>query len=269
MQLKMFCLCLDDFLLDKVKKLNYIPVGLGEKYFSDQWLRDNTGENISNKNSFYGEYSFHYWLWKNYLKKNKNQNEWIGFCAYRRFWSNNKTNQDQSHFKDKVLNTAHDDWKNYDVILGNHQDVSDFKWMKLLKYGKKALLRNPKAIFKKNRNIKFQFDMFHGTDKIDKAIELLDDKNRDAFRNYIYKNSSYNQGNMFITNSYEIMNEYYKTIFNWLEKCENVFGFDLHGYGNQRIYGFLAERFLPYWFNQNCKVLEWPIIFHDLKNEIT
>ena len=69
MQLKMFCLCLDDFLLDEVKKLNYIPVGLGEKYFSDQWLRDNTGENISNKNSFYGEYSFHYWLWKNYLKK--------------------------------------------------------------------------------------------------------------------------------------------------------------------------------------------------------
>ena len=60
MQLKMFCLCLDDFLLDEVKKLNYIPVGLGEKYFGDQWLRDNTGENISDKNSFYGEYTIGY-----------------------------------------------------------------------------------------------------------------------------------------------------------------------------------------------------------------
>ena len=261
----MFCLCLDDSLLDKVKDLNYIPVGLGKNHFSDEWWRDNSGNNISDKNSFYGEYSFHYWLWKNYLNENKNNKDWIGFCAYRRFWSNTKVNDSEINFKDRILTTVNENWKNYDVILGDHQDVGDFKWIKLLKYGKKALIQNPKAILKKNRNIKFHFDMFHGTGKIDKAIDLLDDENRDAFKHYVYEGSSYNQGNMFITNSYEIMNEYYKTIFNWLEKCENLFGFDLRGYGNQRIYGFLAERFLPYWFNKNCKVLEQPIIFHDLK----
>ena len=35
-----------------------------------------------------------------------------------------------------------------------------------------------------------------------------------------------------------------------------------------RVYAFLAERFLPYWFNKNVKTLEWPIIFNDLKTDI-
>ena len=42
------------------------------------------------------------------------------------------------------------------------------------------------------------------------------------------------------------------------------FGFDLKGYGNIRIYGFLTERFLPFWFNKYANTLEWPIIFYDL-----
>ena len=36
--------------LREFKKLNYVPVGLGEKEFSSHWLRDNTGDNISDKN---------------------------------------------------------------------------------------------------------------------------------------------------------------------------------------------------------------------------
>ena len=52
----------------KNKKLNYIPVGLGTDKFDKEWTTDNTGKNISFKNKFYGENTFHYWLWKNQLK---------------------------------------------------------------------------------------------------------------------------------------------------------------------------------------------------------
>lgn len=270
MQLKMFCLCLDNDLLKDVENLNYLPVGLGKNNFSKEWWRDDTGENISLKNQFYGEYSFHYWFWKNYLGKIKNNKDWIGFCAYRRFWSKNefKDNNKILNLKDEVINKIPEKWKNYEVILGNHQDVSDFKISKLLKYGKIAFLKNPKVIFKNKRNIKFQFDMFHGAGFLDRAINLLDEENREHFKNYVNDNSSYNQGNMFITNSTEIMSKYYETIFNWLIKCEEIFGLELQGYGKQRMYAFLAERFLPYWFNRNCKVLEWPIIFYDLKKNL-
>ena len=51
------------------------------------------------------------------------------------------------------------------------------------------------------------------------------------------------------------------------EKCEKIFGFDLNGYGKVRIYAFLAERFLPYWFNKYSKCLEWPIFFNDIRKE--
>ena len=34
-----------------------------------------------------------------------------------------------------------------------------------------------------------------------------------------------------------------------LERCEEIFGFNLEGYGKIRIYGFLAERYLSYWFD--------------------
>ena len=54
--------------IDKIKKLNYIPVGLGDSNYSNDWMRDNTGNNISKKNKFFGEYTFHYWIWKNYYE---------------------------------------------------------------------------------------------------------------------------------------------------------------------------------------------------------
>ena len=44
--------------------------------------------NISSKNPFYGEYTFHYWLWKNYL--DKIETEWVGFCQYRKFFIKDK-----------------------------------------------------------------------------------------------------------------------------------------------------------------------------------
>jgi hypothetical protein len=50
--LKMFCICIHNELLSKVKKINYIPVGLGDDNFDQEWIRDNTGNNISKKINF-------------------------------------------------------------------------------------------------------------------------------------------------------------------------------------------------------------------------
>ena len=107
--------------------------------------------------------------------------------------------------------------------------------------------------------------MFHGNGVLDKAIEQLNKKDRIKFSKYVRTQTSFNQGNMFITKSKEIMNNYYSTLFDWLKKCEDIFGFKLEGYGKTRLYAFLAERFLSYWFKENTNYLEWPILFHDLR----
>ena len=85
--LKMFALCLHARHLTDIKSLKYIPVGLGKNNFSSDWLRDNTGNHISDKNPFYGEYTFHYWFWKNMIDTIPDET-WIGFCGYRYFWQN-------------------------------------------------------------------------------------------------------------------------------------------------------------------------------------
>ena len=49
----------------EISDLKYIPVGLGKEKFSKNFLTINSGK-IYQKNSYYGEYTFHYWIWKNY-----------------------------------------------------------------------------------------------------------------------------------------------------------------------------------------------------------
>ena len=258
-------MCLDDNYLDIVKKLNYIPVGLKNKNFSSDWLRDNTLENISEKNPFYGEYSFYYWYWKNLLK-HKKKDEWVGFCSYRELWGENKKiiNKNSINF---LLKSYHREWDDYDVIVGEPTVLRKPKLLKILKHGKLASLRNYYEILKPKISIRYHFDIFHGNGNLDKAIDLLPEKDINDFKTFVRDNCSFNQGNMFICKSPEIMNLYFNEVFAWLEKCENLFGFGLKGYNQIRMYAFLAERFLPYWFNKYAKTLEWHIVYCDINKQ--
>ena len=93
----MYCLTLEPSHEKRIIDLNYIPVGLGTKKFSNNFLSDKTGDNISEKNSYYGEYTFHYWIWKNYLEKI--ETEWVGFCQYRKFFVSEKVDEKKISFR--------------------------------------------------------------------------------------------------------------------------------------------------------------------------
>ncbi len=270
-------MCLHDHHFENLKKLNYTPVGLGTNKFSDKWLNDRSGENISHKNKYYGEYTFYYWIWKNFLPK-YNEDFWLGFSGYRYHWAQDKKLDSDKinkiinteNFSNYILKSPSKEWENYDVILGEKIFVADWKLSKILKKGYKKLLKNPLAFTKKNQNIKLHFDIFHGEGFLEKAIDLLDEQNKDDFRRFVLNEKSFNRENLFICKSKNLMSEYFKSVFNWLFNCEKIFGFELHGYEKTRIYAFLAERYISYWFQKNSKVLEWPIFFFDTnKNKLT
>ena len=172
--LKIFCMCLDNEYLNIVKKLNYIPVGLKNKNFSNEWLLDNTLKNISEKNPYYGEYTFYYWYWKNLLPK-KNNGEWVGFCSYRELWGEHKKIKNKTSIN-SLLKFLPPEWEEYDAIIGEPIVLKRPKLIKILKYGKFATLRNFKEIFKSKFSIRYQFDMYHGNGVLDRAIELLPKK---------------------------------------------------------------------------------------------
>ena len=266
----MFCLSLYPDHLNNLKKINYIPVGLGTNNFNNEWIGDNKGENISNKNKYYGEYTFHYWFWKNMIDNISNKN-WIGFCAYRRYWANNnnlKSDEltkiiNNDNFKDYILQDIKEDWSNFETILVEKTQFGKVKISKIIKNGGiSSILRNFNSFIKNKTTVKFHFDIFHGSGKIDKAIDLLEKKERDDFRIFL-ANEYFNKENMFICRSKKLIIEYYKSVFPWLQRCENLFGFNLSAWHEIRIYAFLAERYLSYWFNKYTITKEWPIFFYD------
>ena len=106
--------------------------------------------------------------------------------------------------------------------------------------------------------------MYHGVGNLDKAIELLPEKDIEDFRKFTRSETSFSRGNMFISKSERIIDRYFTEVFDWLSRCEKVFGFNLKGYGKIRMYTFLAERYLPYWFKKYSNYLEWPVIYHDI-----
>ena len=269
--LNMFCLTLEPNHYEFIKQLGYIPVGLGDKNFNNNWLRDKSGMSISEKNKNYGEYTYHYWIWQNYL--DKLDNKWIGFCQYRKFWSMKDCNAKDTNIdsiNNQVLKQIPKEFENYESILGEAMFVNQWRTMKFLKTAMKIFMKKPILILnKKKRNLNFHFDLMHGENNLNNAINLLDEENKNDFRNFVNKEVSFNPHNMFICKSKAKLKKYYEALFPWLEKCEKLFGFEnLKGYGNIRIYGFLAERFMSYWFKKNTKHTTLPIIFYDIRKDL-
>lgn len=271
-----YCLSIKKNILDFIKELKYIPVGLGNENFSNEWLRDNIGDNIANKNQFYSEYSFHYWLWKNMLEK-ISENKWIGFSGYRRYWANsNEICSDEiskfvkkENFKNFVLKETSPLWSNYDVVLGEEISLGrKIKLTKIIKNGGIGSLANNFQSYLSNHiSIKFHFDVFHGNKILEKSITLLEPCERKDFNDFVLSKNSFNRGNIFICRSKNIIRKFYDSVIPWLERCEKEFGLnDNWGY-NKRIYGFLGERYLPYWFTKYYKCINWPVFFYDPTKE--
>jgi hypothetical protein len=261
--IKIFCLSIYNKNNVFFEKFNFTPVGLGNKIFCDSWLLDNTGNNISIKNKYYGEYSFHYWLWKNYITE-LSRNEWIGFCTYRRFWTfEDCETKGIGALKKNIITNVPKSWGNSDVILAKKLVIGKIKNSKIIKnFGVKNTILNLEILFKAKHNLLEHFKIFHGSYHINEAIKLLPKKDRSGFEEYL-NNFSFNPHNLFICRGPKILEEFYKNIFSWLFKCENKFDMNkLRGY-EIRMLGFLAEHFVSYWFQKNYSIYENPITFFD------
>lgn len=90
---------------DLISDSSYIPIHVGAKaspYRLDM-VRDDSGENISQKNSSYCEMTAIYWAWKN-----DTDSDWIGLMHYRRFLAFESTNAEQDEgglIRAKVLDS--------------------------------------------------------------------------------------------------------------------------------------------------------------------
>jgi hypothetical protein len=261
--------CVTNKRLDLLEKFSYDLGWVGPEKAPENYIKCDNKENIFFKEKYYSELTFHYWYWKNLL--NLRDSNWVGFCQKRRFWlkkDSKKIDLNKNNFKDHLLDEAPDEWSQYESIICEPVNVNKVKKIKMLKRGFRSILKKPEIFFnEKKQSIAFHFDMHHGYGNLDKAINLINKKDKDEFLEYVNNSVSYNPHIMFIAKP-EILDKWFDVLFSWLLRCESEFGFDnLKGYDTQRLYAYLAERYLSFWFNKYTKVLNWPWAFFDINEK--
>ncbi|MDC3038725.1 DUF4422 domain-containing protein [Candidatus Pelagibacter sp.] len=245
--------CVTNKKIDFVSKSNYFFGWVGKELAPKDYLTCNTQDNIFIKEKFYSELTFHYWYWKNQLK-NENDTDWIGFCQKRRFWIKDEAkekNINTNNANDFLVDEVEELPKNVESIICEPIKVNNVKKIKMIKRGIKSLIKDPSIFFDTSKqSVKFHFDMHHGYKNLERAISVMKEKDRSEFLHYVENNVCYNPHIMVISKK-RILNKWFSSLFEWLFECENVHGFDkLKGYDTQRLYAFLGERYLSYWFKK-------------------
>jgi hypothetical protein len=261
--LKMYCIT--NKTVNFLDSTQYNIGWVGKEIPPKNYTPCNSGDNIFYKEKYYSELTFQYWYWKN--KLDLHENSWVGFCQKRRFWINKKISDEtlnKKNFLKKILTDVPDEWDNFDSVICDPINVNKVKKIKMLKRGFRSLLKEPSIFFnEKKQTLAFHFDMHHGYGNLSKAINLMNKEDKTDFLDYANKSTSFNPHIMFIAKPI-VLDRWFNTLFPWLLRCEDEFGFkDLQGYDTQRLYAYLAERYLSFWFNKHTKTITWPWKFFD------
>ena len=180
-------------------------LSLQEKSSLKEYDFDDSGANISEKNSNYCELTGLYWIWKN------REAEYVGITHYRRFFEEAGALLPMGKAK-AILQKA-------DIIVARRQ------WVE--------------------RNVKVQFERFHRPEDLALARRVIQERHPDYLESFDLAMSkcflfSYN---MMICKK-ELFDRYCAWLFDILEGCEakvDLEGCDAY---QKRIFGFLSERLL-------------------------
>lgn len=219
-------------------KTLYSPILNGAINHNDDYgfLRDDTGENISNLNYKFSELTGQYWAWKN------SNADIYGFCHYRRWFVKNF--KFEKITKEDILNAL----ENHDIILPKEVNLG-------------------KTGYELIRYVNDNFPDYDVKLEEYKKIEIvLKEHFPEYYSSYIdVMNSKYLFAyNMFICDR-NLANDYFKWLFKVFELLEPMIDYSLYG-ENPRIFGFLSERLLTTFVKKNnLKIKEYDIYFSDRK----
>lgn len=229
--ISLYCLSLKYY--NVINKLpSYIkPLGLGNYNYPHYWLSEQKGESIIELNKYYGQYTGIYWIWKNLLK-DKNEDDWIGTCEYRKLWLNNLYTKKLKYTTKSLFS---------DLLKKNNEIFSNAE----------AVLVQP--IEFKSEDINQQFKKVHKIDLIEDSKNFINEDEKEKFILFLKKNRL-SAPPLFIT-KVKTFKKFCEHIFPILKKSYEYFmNRNLcHDY-NLRLPACFMERYASYWFEANCKV---------------
>ncbi|MCP0887614.1 DUF4422 domain-containing protein [Ligilactobacillus sp. WILCCON 0076] len=215
----------------------YFPLQVGqEKENFPGFLRDNTGDNISEKNENYCELTAQYWAAKNRTADVK------GLVHYRRLFSNGKKNF-------------------FSTIDKKFADVMTSRTMENLLSQHDMILPT-----KRNYYIETSWSQYAHAHH-EKDLEITRQVIEEKFPNYLTAFDKWTQQkavhkfNMFIAKA-QIFDEYTFWLIDVLEEVEKRTDISDYSAYEKRIFGFLSEILIDVWVEANkVDYIEIPVMF--------
>lgn len=203
----------------------YLPVHAGKEGKKDLGYQgDNTGINISLKNSYYSELTAMYWAWKNL------ESDYVGLVHYRRYFTNKS------------------------VFLRNSKDkfqyiLSDSEIEKLVEEHDVVLPQKRKYYIE---TLYSHYKHTHYIEPLDKTREILKDNYPDYINSFdkVMKETSGHMFNMFIMKK-EILDDYCNWLFPILEELDNQVDVNQYDSFHARFPGRVSELLLNVWIDKN------------------
>ncbi len=219
----------------------YLPIQVGSagKSTIENFQRDDSGENISDRNSNYSELTGLFWAWKNL------NCEYLGLCHYRRYFGFKKYSRDPEKLKQSIF--KRDDFErilqNYDVIL-------------------------PKARNYYIETVRSQYIHAHSERDLLQVENILREKFPEylsAFENVMSRRRVH-LWNMFVMKK-SLADEYCRWLFDILFEYETWM--DQRGLIDEkfRLYGYISERLLDvFLYSRELKITESDIVMLERVN---
>lgn len=219
------------------KYLIPIQVGaaLAEEYFSDM-LHDDDGDNISSKNKMYCEMTAQYWAWKN-----KPDADYYGFWHYRRYFSFNPNDVENSWgvipypvLNEAALEESMIDEKHIEEICDNYDIILPNAWHCVEEGKEMTIYEHWCKHFNKN-------DM-------DTTVKVIMKKYPEFYSAVtdVLQSTSAIFCNMFIMKK-EFFEEYSSFCFDVLEEVEKLIDQKNYNVEEYRTLGHIAERLLAFY----------------------
>lgn len=214
---------------------NYAILQVGAEGKPDfGYLRDNTGDSISNKNINFCELTGLYWIWKN------RSDEYKGLVHYRRFFG--KSN-----------------------LSSKPEDI--YSYRQLVTFLNKTDIVVPYIEYF-HRNAKEEIQISCCTPEIwavfERVFKSVYPDYSAVFDEYFFHNKSVLFNMMFCTR--ELFDAYAEWLFTLLFKLEKAVDLDGCSDYQKRLYGFLSERLLNIWIMHNgLKMKNVPVVNTEMK----
>lgn len=204
----------------------YVPMQVGAegKEKIEEYIQDNTGNNISSKNPNFCELTGLYWAWENL------EADYIGLVHYRRYFTmkNKITKAEQEKFK-IVLNQKETEEK---------LQIAD------------VILPKKRKYYIENLYSHYAHTMY--VEPLDETRKIIEEKYSEYLEEFdkLHKRTSAHMFNMFIMKK-EILEEYCNWLFDILFELEKRIDASKYDEFHARFYGRISELLLDVWINKN------------------